>query len=79
MIKVGDKLLCKKNHYPYYGNFITDVYLKGSEYEVVKKYDDRVLLFIEGIGSFSVKNKSICEHFITLTEVRKMKLEKLNI
>lgn len=79
MINVGDKLLCIISYYPYYGNYITDVFVKGSEYEVAKKFDDRVLLFIKGNGSFSVKNKSICNHFLTPSEVRKEKLENLSI
>ena len=87
MLKIGDKLLCKKSDKLLckkddisYNNFKNH---KGEYYIITKIYDNVTFISFISVGNldyFNKKNSSyyIWDYFYKPQELRKLKLEKLN-
>jgi len=87
-MKVGDKLICKKNH-GYNGFSEVSYFEVNAEYTIdtIKKWIDHYTIIIDNIGftyNFNLNYKQIngCymlyDYFYTKKELRKLKLEVLN-
>ena len=79
-LKVGDKLLCKEDVYgksenTYSSNIILN---KNEEYTIERINGDFIMIICNrGIG-VDINIASIDDIFFTLTEIRKMKLDKIS-
>ena len=88
-MKIGDKVICKKDHAPLHNEKIV---IKDNTYEIIKISEDfnisnNKYTYITISSEAGYKNWSIdkngpfykfYEYFITLKEERKQKLDKIN-
>lgn len=82
-MKVGDKVICKINYFirniSYINVYDSLVFMEGGEYEIVSMSKDFCEIYSKSIGrSFSIDYKKFGCWFLTKSEIRKKKLEKLN-
>jgi len=87
-LKVGDKLICKKDLIRTQGLGLDeeyDVYVfrKGSEYEVLepftsKKCSKKCYVLIKTDRVFEINKEYIWDWFYTDKEIRKLKLDNIN-
>jgi hypothetical protein len=72
-MKVGDKLICKKD-------IITEfpMFLKGKKFLIHKILDDDIWIISMTVRTISIKKKSVKKCFYTQKDIRKQKLDKIN-
>ena len=83
MLRVGDKLLCKKNYNRIkkndYRNGRSPCKIKKNEYYIITNIDISFYFFVDNYWYSLDPNSNwyLWEYFYTPQEIRKMKLERL--